>query len=239
MAAACHAPPAAGDALPSSVCDALVQARQRRSSSLNARLEPPEAVAAAAAVALSRATSRDATGAWRALASEVLVALQHAAQAAPNARKVRLRWALCGAELRLTRRPADVRVASGNCTAGLCGGISRVASRCWCRGRGAAPDHSGGDAARCALPRQPGQRSPAGCHFRGSVGSVYRCARCRAASPEASQGNRAASRQRCGCTAQLAAGGFIPPRLFPRAIRHARRLHFTESTRDLTRSLRR
>ena len=192
VAAACHAPPAAGDALPSSVRDALVQARQRRSSCLNARLEPPEAVAAAAALALSRATSRDATGAWRALASEVLVALQHAAQAAPNARKVRLRCALCGVELRLTRGPADVRVAGGNSTSGVCSGISRVASRCRCRRRGAAAEF-GGDVARCALSRQPGQRPPAGCHFRGSVGSVCRRARCRAASPEASQGNCAAS----------------------------------------------
>ena len=92
VAAACDAPGAAGDALPSSVCETLLAARQRRGSSLSARLEPPEAVAAAAVRALHRAASRGATAAWRALATEVLVTLQHAAQAAPNARKV---WLGC------------------------------------------------------------------------------------------------------------------------------------------------
>ena len=238
VAAACDAPAAAGDTLPSSVREALVQARQRRASCLNTRLEPPEAVAAAAAQALHRATSRDATAAWRALASEVLVTLQHAAQAAPNARKVRLRRACCGVECCLKRPPADVRVAGGNCASGVRCGISRVAVRRWWRGRRAAAD-VGVDASRCALPRQPGQRPRAGCHFRGSISGAQHHARCRAASPEASQANGAASRQRCGCTAQLAAGGFVPPRLLPRAIRHALRLHFDGSTRDLTCSLRR
>jgi len=91
VATACDAPAAAGDALPSSAREVLVTARQRRGSCLNARLEPPETVAAAAARALRRATSPGATAAWRALTSEVLVTLQHAAQAAPNARKVRRR----------------------------------------------------------------------------------------------------------------------------------------------------
>ena len=98
VAAACDAPAAAGDALPTSVREALAEARQRRESCLNARLEPPEAVAAAVARALHRATSVDATAAWRALASEVLVTLQHAAQAAPNARRVRFRHACRGTE---------------------------------------------------------------------------------------------------------------------------------------------
>jgi len=89
VAAACAAPAAAGDALPASVLAALVEARQRRGTGLNARLEPPEAVAAAAASALHRAAARGASAAWRALASEALVALQHAAHASPNSRKVR------------------------------------------------------------------------------------------------------------------------------------------------------
>ena len=85
--AACAAPAAAGDALPDSVLEVLEAARLRRASGLNARLEPTEAVAAAAAHALRRAASPGATAAWRALARETLTTLEHAAQAAPNARK--------------------------------------------------------------------------------------------------------------------------------------------------------
>ena len=87
VCAACAAPAAAGDALPASVLEALKAARQRRASGLNARLEPTEAVAAAAAHTLRRAASPGATAAWHALARETLTTLDHAAQAAPNARK--------------------------------------------------------------------------------------------------------------------------------------------------------